>query len=1058
MNQHFCFYCMSPVNEDGTCPVCGLTAGAYQPAPHHIPPGTILMNRYLIGRVLGEGGFGITYIACDLRLDLKVAIKEYFPTDKATRHASSSLDVTCFTGAAGSDYESAKRKFLSEARVMAKMDKQPEVVGVRDFFEVNNTAYIVMEFVDGTTFRELVKQEGGKIPAKKLLSTIEPLFDALSAVHAAGLVHRDISPDNLMLEHGKVRLLDFGCARESSHGTNTLTIALKHGYAPIEQYTNHGQGPWTDIYALAATIYFCLTGKAPVRSTDRLLGDELILPSKLGVDLTRQQEKALLRALSIQPRRRFQTMEEFHAALYAPEEDPILTPEEDAENIDPILEPIDSIDNGEAPPAQEPSVQEPTVQEPTVIPAAPEKTVSKAPKHSQKRGMLGILAGILAVILLIVGILLWPDSDVETPTQNLLTNTVSGKCGLDVKWELDLDTGEMELSGAGKMYDYDYADGITTTPWEEHRDKITSLTVGDSVSEIGNWAFAFCENLTDVHLGAGVELLNVSAFDHSGIVNINLGEGLKEIQGNALSGTLLENVTLPESLEYLGYTAFEDCPNLKKVTIPGEATRLNFDTWHNSIFSNGGAPSEITLCGYTNSMVEEYARIKGHTFQSIGVGGWEAVGQCGDSLNWYLDLDSGFLKITGNGKMYDFNGSWQLDPTNDAPLDPSRTYAPWENYREQIFALSIGDGVTSIGENAFENCHNLTDVHWGNSLETIKSQAFLSSNIDELWLPDSVNDIAYVAFNYCQNLRQVVLPAELEVLELSVFNQCLNLEEIYIGRKTTLSTHGVETPFNQDVVTADGRDERKMPANMTIYSLQNSDAERFASEYGIPFEIGVRGMGAEYQGQCGDDAWWFADRDSGTLVLYGTGSTWMYNLSSADIAGWAKEEYENGRAFTAYPKFRSYNHWIRSIIVLPGLETLGNGLFVDMTLVKSIDFGTVVECRSHMRGCNGLKEVVFPETVEFINSWLFYGCYNLESVTIPNGSKGIDPMIFYSCHNLTSVTFGPKAKIMDTKEENLFSSNSYASKPNSNLIFYVTKGSDAERYAKQYGINYEYYE
>lgn len=408
MNKHFCFYCMSPVNEDGSCPVCGLTAGAYQPAPHHIPPGTILLNRYLFGRVLGEGGFGITYIACDLRLDLKVAIKEYFPTDKANRHSAASLDVTSYTGTATSNYESCKRKFLSEARTMAKMDKQPEVVSVRDFFELNNTAYIVMEFVDGTNFRELVKQQGGKIPAQQLLTTIEPLFDALSAMHAAGLVHRDISPDNLMLEHGKVRLLDFGCARESATGTDTLTIALKHGFAPIEQYTNHGQGPWTDIYALAGTIYFCITGKAPVRSTDRLLGDELILPSKLGIDLTRQQEKALLRAMAIQPRRRFQTMEEFRAALYALDEDPIYIsgePEPSVQNGQP-----DTVDIQEVLP--EPAPAENIQSTSAVTVAAKTEQAEQAVQESQvlarnkPKYFIPVIAGAVAALALIVG-LIW---------------------------------------------------------------------------------------------------------------------------------------------------------------------------------------------------------------------------------------------------------------------------------------------------------------------------------------------------------------------------------------------------------------------------------------------------------------------------------------------------------------------------------------------------------------------------------------------------------------------------------------------------------------------------
>ena len=322
MPTEFCPYCMNVVESDAPCKNCGLTAGNYTPAPHHLPPGTILRDRYLIGRVLGEGGFGITYIGCDLQLELKVAIKEYFPTDKANRISSSSLSVANYSGSIGQRYEEGKARFLQEARTMAKMDKQPVIVSAKDFFEANNTAYIVMEYVEGTTLKDIVAQRGGRIPADELFRMMEPLFSALKDMHALGLIHRDISPENLMLERGAIRLLDFGCARESADGNATMTIALKHGYAPIEQYQNKGQGSWTDVYALSATMYYCLTGKKPPQSMDRLCEDELILPLKLGVNMSENQEKALLYGMGVRPRRRYRTVEELYAALYSNEPAP----------------------------------------------------------------------------------------------------------------------------------------------------------------------------------------------------------------------------------------------------------------------------------------------------------------------------------------------------------------------------------------------------------------------------------------------------------------------------------------------------------------------------------------------------------------------------------------------------------------------------------------------------------------------------------------------------------------------------------------------------------------
>ena len=316
MNKQYCPYCMNPVQEGAVCGSCGLTAGSYEPSQNHLPPGTILEDRYLIGRVLGEGGFGITYIGCDLKLEMKVAIKEYYPAEKVQRISSVSLDLSIPSSQAQTIFEAGKQRFLQEALIMARMDKQPEIVGVKDFFESHNTAYIVMEFVEGTTFKQLVEQRGGGIPAAELLPLVKPLFGALSNLHGKGLIHRDISPDNLMLEHGAVRLLDFGCARQPERGDSTLTIVLKHGYAPIEQYTNRGQGPWTDVYALGATLYFCLVGKRPPQAMDRAVEDEIILPRKLGVELTEAQEQALMRAMGVKRTQRFASMEEFCAALY----------------------------------------------------------------------------------------------------------------------------------------------------------------------------------------------------------------------------------------------------------------------------------------------------------------------------------------------------------------------------------------------------------------------------------------------------------------------------------------------------------------------------------------------------------------------------------------------------------------------------------------------------------------------------------------------------------------------------------------------------------------------
>lgn len=315
-----CPFCMKKVEGGFGIRICDDCAKKpkfqeYKPSVHHLPLGTVLKDQYLVGRVLGEGGFGITYIGCDMSLDMKVAIKEYYPVGLSMRQSTMSLNVSSFTGAVDS-FEKGKEKFLNEARVMARLIKQSEVVSVIDYFEENNSAYIVMEYIEGTTLKKQTELRGGRIHSKELFAMLEPMFGALQTVHDAGLIHRDISPDNLMIENGKLRLIDFGCARDVSENSETQTITLKHGYAPLEQYQRKGQGPWTDVYAFAASIYYCLTGQIPERAVDRISEDCIIPPRKLHADITEQQEKSIMLALGVRPTDRFQSMKEFHSSLY----------------------------------------------------------------------------------------------------------------------------------------------------------------------------------------------------------------------------------------------------------------------------------------------------------------------------------------------------------------------------------------------------------------------------------------------------------------------------------------------------------------------------------------------------------------------------------------------------------------------------------------------------------------------------------------------------------------------------------------------------------------------
>ncbi len=309
MEQNYCLFCMNPISED-TCSNCGKKSSEYQAAPHHLQPGTILAGKYMVGAVLGEGGFGITYIGRDVNLDIKVAIKEYFPSGVVNRNNTSSTEISAHIGDAQAFFEKGKDSFLGEARTLAKFSNEPSIVSVRDFFSENNTAYIVMEYLEGIDLKDYIASNG-KMSFEQVTTMLAPIMTALSKIHSTGLIHRDISPANIMiLKDGTVKLLDFGAAREvGGADEKSLSILLKPGYAPEEQYRTKGnQGPWTDVYALSATMYKMLTGLTPVDAMNRVFSDDIRRITELNPTVTPEQEAIILKGMAVQQTNRYQSV------------------------------------------------------------------------------------------------------------------------------------------------------------------------------------------------------------------------------------------------------------------------------------------------------------------------------------------------------------------------------------------------------------------------------------------------------------------------------------------------------------------------------------------------------------------------------------------------------------------------------------------------------------------------------------------------------------------------------------------------------------------------------
>lgn len=285
---------------------------------HCLRKGTRLIGRYTIEGVLGQGGFGITYLGIDELHEKKVAIKEFFPQGIVTRNIEYQDTVTVTFVGEKDNYEKGKERFLKEARTMAKFSKDEGIVKALDFFEINNTAYIVMEYLEGITLKQYLR-ENQRIAPEDLIELLVPLIESLDEIHSQGMIHRDISPDNIMvLPDGRIKLMDFGAARDyTEFGEKSLSIVLKPGYAPPEQYQTHGiQGPWTDIYALCATMYKCITGENPPDAIERVMDDHLKKISAFGISVLPQIEEAIIKGMSVAANDRYQNVGDFCEDLY----------------------------------------------------------------------------------------------------------------------------------------------------------------------------------------------------------------------------------------------------------------------------------------------------------------------------------------------------------------------------------------------------------------------------------------------------------------------------------------------------------------------------------------------------------------------------------------------------------------------------------------------------------------------------------------------------------------------------------------------------------------------
>lgn len=315
-DMNLCDFCFEPISPGSVCTKCGLTHEKYQAEAGLLMPGTNLLGKYIIGRVLGRGGFGATYLAYSSERNKVVAIKEYYPTGIANR-AKGEEKISIVSADKRKVFEKGANRFFEEAKTMSRFNTNKNVVSVYEFFYANDTVYYSMEYLEGIDLKGYISKKGGKLSEAEAVTIMRCICDALVAVHSTQTLHRDISPDNIFIcTNGDVKLIDFGAAKQvvSEHAEQNYSVVVKQGFAPAEQYNSKGrQGVWTDIYAVGASMYYAITGKVPTDAMDRVNNPDIVFDP--GLNISPMFENIIKKCLQSKIEDRYQSAIELLGAL-----------------------------------------------------------------------------------------------------------------------------------------------------------------------------------------------------------------------------------------------------------------------------------------------------------------------------------------------------------------------------------------------------------------------------------------------------------------------------------------------------------------------------------------------------------------------------------------------------------------------------------------------------------------------------------------------------------------------------------------------------------------------
>lgn len=759
-----CLKCMEEIEAgSGFCRYCGFEqATAVQPA-NALKLGTMLQNRYFIGKVIGQGGFGITYVGWDTTLEMKVAVKEYFPSGTASRTSSFSNQIQWDHGGDESGTQNVGLdRFLKEARRMARLDAMPSVVRVRDAFQENETAYIVMDFVEGVTLKQYLLNHG-VLRCEECIKLLSPILDSLAAIHDHGFIHRDISPDNIMLQpNGTVRLLDMGAVVDVRANAGHASMALvKRNFSAPEQYMDSEVlGSWTDVYAMSATLYYCMTGKVVPEALEREFKKTPLFFDPV-FHIPPYVIAALEGGLELLPARRIRDMRELKKRL-----------------LPPVMDEI-------------PRTGQPDQQNAFYKAATAQTAASMEPQSGQKEKKKKLILGGIGAALVIVLFLIFPkggdapDTVMEPKTTEAETTveetTESGHTfdGYDktvsVPGVQPPADNEYVLAEAGIDFNYeinDDGDGIVITEYilsDKPYIRLPDQVDGLPVVKLGSNLFNSNETLEAIILPCDLKIIGSYAFSNY---------------------SKLKWVGLPEGLEVVGTNAFMHC-NLQELTIPSSVTQIDYNgglNWVEKLMVEDGNTNFKCIDGCLYTTDGEL-----RAFPAYRTGSYQLFDDTTSIFMWAFDESqlSEVVVPAGVTEIHSYSDLMEIPQVTIEAENPNYQVIDGLLYlhsgvltrvpENREGSLTLWEGTTGIAYNAFEDTI-IEEVVIPGSATVIDDNAFYSSDVQRIELQEGVEILGEDSFSFCYNLTDIVIPRSVKKIGSEAFYSCDALEFVTISR------------------------------------------------------------------------------------------------------------------------------------------------------------------------------------------------------------------------------------------------------------------------------------